>query len=509
MHKYRRFSGTGDSGVSSVFYNVKGRGRTIALAVLFSLVLAGVVGFGFGAKLHLASQPAQARPILPPAVQQLEDAYIGVAEEVTPAVVHIRVQAMAKEEESVPEFFRPFFPGQPQKPVPRTGLGSGVIIDAAGYVLTNVHVVSGAEKITVITNNEDEYVGKVVSTDPDTDLAVVKIEPHGQLTAARLGNAEEAKVGTFVMAIGSPFGLDASVTTGVISATGRALPRRETGKYESFRNLIQTDAAINQGNSGGPLVNLRGEVIGINQAIFSPGPNGGNVGIGFAIPINAKTREIITTLKSGKRFTRGKLGVMLRDVAGLSEVYGTKKGAFVTEVVPAGPADNAGIEAGDIIIGYNGKAIDETEQLVEAVQSTAPGTKAQIKLLRDKAEKVVTVTISEKTDETAATKPSEEQGKAGRLGLRVKELTPELANSLGLSPSRKGVVVVAVAPAGEAAQAGLAAGDIIMKINLMTVRNLQDYNKALGQLKVGKPAVILFKRGDQPAQITTIDEVGE
>ncbi|NIM05215.1 MAG: PDZ domain-containing protein [Armatimonadetes bacterium] len=485
--------------------------RRAVIYLLLGLLLVGGLGFGLGSRWHPGVEPAQAAQTVSPAVQSLEAAFVGVAKEVTPAVVHIRVETQPKpsEEEDFFAPFRPFMPQVPRRrPMPRQGTGSGVIIDSAGYVLTNVHVVSEAARITVVTAGEQEYKGEVVGTDPETDLAIVNIDSDEPLASARLGNADNSEVGSFVMAIGSPFGLEATVTTGVISAKGRTLRRRES-PYSPFRDLLQTDASINQGNSGGPLVNLKGEVIGINQAIMSPGPGTGNVGIGFAIPINSQTQAIIAALKRGESFVRGRLGVYLRDMErGLAEIYGVKQGAFVEQVIPDTPASEAGIQEEDIIIGYDGQPIETSDQLVSAVQRTRPGTEVTIRLIRDNKEKRVVVAIGKKTKEVTAAKTGPEEPTKGRLGLWVSELTPETASSLGVEPDTKGVVVKNMDPVGDAARAGIRPGDIIVKVNLTPVRNLKDYTRAVAKLKVGRPATVRYHRGDQ-IRTAVIEEVTE
>jgi serine protease Do len=489
-----------DTGISRVKGAITRQSRAVFI-LLLALALVGGIGFGLGSKWHSAASPAYAAQALSSEARAMEEASVGVAEELIPAVVHIRVESLAKPEEQQDYFapFRPFMPDLPQpqpKARPKQGLGSGVIIDPAGYILTNVHVVAGADQITVVTADEKEYKGTVVGTDSETDLAVVKIDAGGPLPAARLGNADQARIGSWVMAVGSPFGLEATVTTGVISAKGRTLRRREE-PYSPFRDLIQTDAAINQGNSGGPLVNLGGEVIGINQAIFSPGPFAGNVGIGFAIPINPHTLSVIASIKQGEPFVRGRLGVFVRDVEpALAEIYGVKKGAFVEEVTPDSPASQSGIKEEDIIVAYNGQAIDNSDQLVAAVQQTRPGSEVKVRLFRAKKEREIVVTIGEKKAGAAAAAAPGMEIREGRLGLKVGDLTPETAETLGIDPDTQGVLVEEVNPTGDAARAGIRPGDIIIKVNLTPVRSLKDYQQAVAKLKAGRPATIRHKRGD-------------
>ncbi len=486
------------------------RGRLASPLFVVALLAATALGFGLGAGRLSHSGQAQARQLIAPEAQALDSLFSSVAEEVKPAVVHIRVQGPpAPAEEDAPGPFPPSFPGQPRPaPTPSQSLGSGVIIDPSGYILTNVHVVAGATRITVVTANKDEYPGKVVGNDPDTDLAVVKIEPRRPLPAARLGNADEAKVGSWVMAIGSPYGLEATVTAGIISAQGRIL-REESPGATPFRNLIQTDAAINRGSSGGPLVNLQGEVIGISQAIVSPGPFGGNIGIAFAIPIDNFTRDIIASLKQGQTFARGRLGIYIQDAEpGMAENYGAQRGAFVNQVMPDGPGAKAGIQEEDIITAYAGQPIKSSDELLGAVQRTRPGARVELTLLRGGQEKKLTVTIGEKKDATPAPPKPAEEVKMGRLGMKVAEITPEVASLFGLPAGLKGVVVTDLDPAGDAARAGLAPGDVIIKINLAPIRNLQEYQAAAQALQAGKPATIRHRRGEM-IHTAVIDAVSE
>jgi len=476
------------------------------IGALLTILLTGLIGFGVGNNWQHNLPNAQARPVVAPEARSLEAASIAVAEDVKRSVVSLRVEQVPSAQEDTSPFW-PFIPGIPKsKPAPKAGLGSGVIIDGAGYILTNVHVVSNATRIKVVTEDGAEYNGEVVGTDSDTDLAVVKIKPETKkpLIAARLGDADLAKTGSWVMALGSPFGFEASVTTGVISAKGRTL--RGEGKSDSpYRDLLQTDAAINPGNSGGPLVNLDGEVIGINQAIYSPGPFAGNVGIGFAIPINSYTKKIIASIKTGQSFVRGRLGVFVSDMnKALTQIYGVEKGAFVQEIVADGPADKAGIQAEDVIISYDGQAIADSDQLVNVVQRSHPGAQVRIVLVRDKKQRTVTATVIAKDDKTAA-QPAAQAGEMGRLGLRVSDITLQIAYSLGLDAQR-GVVVLEVDPMGDAARAGVSVGDVITKINLISVNNFEDYKQAVAKLETGKPATLRVKHGDM-SRTLSIEEV--
>ncbi|TMA05427.1 MAG: DegQ family serine endoprotease, partial [Deltaproteobacteria bacterium] len=373
----------------------------------------------------------------------------------------------------------------PRGPQRQKSLGSGFIIDSDGSILTNNHVVENAQKIVVKLADEREFEAKVVGTDPKTDIAVVKINDRGSLPVAALGDSDRLEVGEWVMAIGNPFGLDNTITAGIVSAKGRHIG---AGPYDDF---IQTDASINPGNSGGPLINLRGEVVAINTAIFSR--TGGNIGIGFAIPINL-VKELLPQLKGKGKVTRGYLGVLIQKVTpDIAESLGLDKtrGALVANVSKDGPADRAGVKVGDVIVEFDGKEIKDSNELPIIVARTGVNKKAQLKVLRDKKEVVLTVAVGElKEEEVVAT--AEEKGE---LGLTVQRVTPEMAQSLGLERA-EGVVITSVEPGGPADEAGLRRGDVILEIDRKPVRNLSEYRKAMGDTKKGKGVLFLVRRGE-------------
>ncbi|HEV7731753.1 MAG TPA: DegQ family serine endoprotease [Candidatus Binatia bacterium] len=389
------------------------------------------------------------------------------------------------------DFYGPFekFFGQPRRPYKAKSLGSGFVIDSNGFILTNNHVVENADEIIVKLSNGKEFKAKVVGRDAKTDIALIEIKGDAKdLPAVRLGDSNKLRVGEWVVAIGNPFGLENTVTAGIVSAIGRHINQ---GPYDNF---IQTDAAINPGNSGGPLLNTKGEVIGINTAIFSRG--GGNIGIGFAIPIDLAT-EIVPQLKDKGRVTRGWLGVMIQKVTpDIAESLGLDetKGALVADVVKEGPAEAAGLKQGDVIVEYDGKPVTDSAELPLLVARTPVGKSVPVKAIRDKKVDTFTVTIAELKDEEDPTQAT--GGESEDLGLAMQTLTPDLAENLGLERTLKGVVVTQVEPGGPAAEAGMRRGDVILEVNRAPVKDVAAYRKALKDAGAGKSVLFLVRRGD-------------
>jgi serine protease Do len=449
-----------------------------------------------------------------PAVTALPD-FATLAERLSPVVVNISTRAQRKEQPDTPRFRGPGQPGQPgpqwpfgendprdfsepferffgpgprqrQQQQPQRSLGSGFVIDPAGYILTNNHVVENAEEIVVRLDNEQEHKATLVGKDPKTDLALLKIEGVSGLTAVPLGDSDTLRVGEWVMAIGNPFGLDHSVTSGIVSAKGRFIG---AGNYDDY---IQTDAAINPGNSGGPLLNLRGEVVGINSAIFSR--TGGNIGIGFAIPVNL-AKELVPQLRDKGKVTRGWLGVLIQKVTPeIAESLGLEqaRGALVADVVASGPAAAAGVKVGDVIIEFDGHPVNESNELPMLVARTPLEKQVSLKILRDKAPVDLSVTIAELQDEDVQVTGG---GDSEKLGLTVQTLTPEIAENLGVEET-KGVVVTAVESDSPAEEAGLRRGDVILEVNRAAVENADDYKGALKKVEKGKNVLFLVRRGD-------------
>jgi serine protease Do len=391
------------------------------------------------------------------------------------------------------DFFDKFF-GEMPKSFKTRSLGSGFIIDAKGYVVTNNHVVEGADKIKVILAGGKEYKATIKGRDPKTDLALIHIvNPPSDLTFLKFGDSEAIRQGDWVVAVGNPFGLGHTVTQGIISAKGRVIG---AGPYDNF---LQTDASINPGNSGGPLLNLQGEVVGINTAILASGQ-----GIGFATPSNIAKTIMPQLLEKGK-VIRGMIGVQVQNVTPeLAKSFGMTEpqGALVAEVNPGSPAEKAGIQRGDIIIDFNGHAIHEMNELPRMVAETAPGSKATVKVLRDGKEKNLNLAITEMTEEQQA---QEEAGgkdeEESPLGLMVKNLTPELAKGFRLRDN-KGVVVVQVAPGSAGADAGLRPGDLVLEVGGQVVATVKDYRQAVKKLKKGQVARFLVKRQGRTLYLT-------
>ncbi|MBN1384914.1 MAG: Do family serine endopeptidase [Elusimicrobia bacterium] len=439
-------------------------------------------------------------------VLNLQEAFVNVVDELKPAVVSIYTKQVVKEvvpfnfffSDPFENFFDEFF-GQPapqrkspqqrqyrQREVP--GAGSGVIIDKDGYILTNYHVVKNANKITVKLSNDKEYSGKVIGKDARTDLAVVKIKPRGKLTVAELGDSDKIRVGDWAIAIGSPFGLEQTVTVGVVSA------KRQNFEVEGIRykDFIQTDASINRGNSGGPLVNIHGQVIGINTAII--GPMGGSVGVGFAIPIN-NAKKILDPLITKGKVERGFLGVKIDkidDVFAKQSGLKSKTGVVVVEVIPGLAADKAGIKRGDIILEFDGKKIDSVEKLQDVVSETAPSKKVKTVIWRDNSKKTFSVILTEWSEDIVTGKPEskKDENTAKWLGLEVKQFTDDMAGELGVSASEKGVVIVEIESGSKAEDMGLYVGDIVRAINRKKTTTIEEFKSAIE--KVSLKEGILF-----------------
>ena len=381
------------------------------------------------------------------------------------------------------EFFDRFFGDEMQKEFKQPSLGSGFIIDKAGYVVTNNHVIEGADQIKVKLDDESEFDAEVVGRDPSTDIAVLKVKADHDLAAAKLGNSDSLKIGQWVVAIGSPFGLERTVTAGIVSAKGRVIG---SGPYDDF---IQTDASINPGNSGGPLINMDGEVVGINTAIVASGQ-----GIGFAIPINL-AKNVILQLKSAGQVTRGWLGVAIQDLSPeMAEYYGieSKKGVFVADVFKGDPADEAGIRPKDIILEVNGKNIESSRQLTAMIAGLEVGDTVGITVLRNDQKKLFTVEIAKRDDTKLATGPPAQQQKEV-LGIRVADMTPEIAQRFNLSEAT-GVIVMGVEPESKAAEANVRAGDIIKEINHKSIESASGYKAVLKTIKAGDPVNLFIWR---------------
>jgi serine protease Do len=431
----------------------------------------------------------------------LQGAFVRIAEEVGPAVVSIsteqiervrqyfRVHPFFGDAPMFEEFFRQFYGDVPQQEFRRFGLGSGVLIDQRGYILTNEHVVSDAEKITVTLADGRDFVGTVKGKDPRSDLAVIQIDANG-LPAARLGDSNAVKAGQWAIALGNPFGLvgagpavravgaQPSLTVGVVSALDRQLPRASQ-QDRDYTGLIQTDAAINPGNSGGPLLNLQGEIIGINVAILTS--SRGFEGIGFAIPVN-KAKRVLATLIDGKRVIYGWLGIQIQDITDdVAEYYGLGKqqGVLVYQVLPDGPAAGAGIQDGDIIKTVEGRPIRYARELIDLVSGSPIGTRVRVEVLRTGETRTLQVAIGERPGEMG-----EAGGEAAQRwrGLMVGSLSDEQAERFELPPGMAGVVVLEVEPGSPAEQAGLRTGDVINEINRVRIEGVSPYHRVVARI---------------------------
>jgi serine protease Do len=421
--------------------------------------------------------------------------FASLAKKLGPSVVNISTTQVRRTAEQAPapfgdgdplgQFWERFFGGPiPRGPQRQNGLGSGFIIDRDGTILTNYHVVDGAQKIVVKLSDGRSFDAKVLGKDQKTDIAIIKIGAGQDLPAAALGDSERLEVGEWVMAIGNPFGLDHTVTSGIVSAKGRHIG---AGPYEDY---IQTDASINPGNSGGPLINLRGEVVGINTAIFSQ--SGGNIGIGFAIPTNL-VKELLPNLKDNGKVVRGYLGVTIQKVTPeIAESLGMKQssGALVADVAKAGPAERAGIKSGDVIVEFNGKEIKDSGELPLQAARTAPGKQSQLKILRNGKELTLPLTVGEFHEREVVA-----AAENGGLGIAVQPVTASMAAELGLERA-EGLVITSIKPGSAADEAGLQRGDVITEINRRPVRNLSDYNRAVEKTEKSKALLFLVRRGE-------------
>jgi serine protease Do len=486
-----------------VFYFVAG---LFAIGALLSVRLVRWAGHGvMGAEKIPVKVNKNPSPVT---LSDFKNGFASVIDPALGAVVNISSTKVVKRQNQLPgfffqdPFFRQFFGDQnPDSPesqqTPQTqkeqSLGSGVIVNPNGYLLTNNHVIEGASDVRVFTPDHKEYKAKVVGTDARTDVAVLKIEASG-LPAFTLGDSSNLKVGDVVFAIGDPFGIGETATMGIVSATGRALG----GAIERYEDFIQTDAAINPGNSGGALVDLHGNLIGINTAILSGG--GGNQGVGFAIPVNMAHNIMEQILEHGK-VVRGQLGVIVQQVdPDMAKALGRSSGggALVGDVVPNGPAAKAGIERGDLILELNGQPVNGPQDLSVRVSQSAPGTTVHLKVFRSGQTRDVDVTLSELNEKTASTEAGGQEGGGGGVlkGLRVETLTSSIARELQLPAGTAGVVVTAVDPSSPAATADIQRGDVIQEVNRKPVRSMEDYQRAV-QSVGDQSALLLINRGGQ------------
>jgi serine protease Do len=498
---------------------------TLTITVTLAIgILLGTLLMSHGVKgKEPSNTSADATQLQIPAPQQLSNTFSQIAKQLEPSVVNINTESTVKPQtrrrggspggdqgggdDPFQDFFDRFFGGQGGEGGGAVGpegmrersLGSGVIVDPKGYILTNNHVVERADRIRVQLQDDPPGIlhdAKVIGTDKETDLAVIKIQTKESLPAAKLGNSDAMEVGDWVLAVGSPFGLSETVTAGIVSAKGRNIvPQRQ------FQSMIQTDAAINPGNSGGPLVNMRGEVIGINTAIYTQ--SYGYQGVGFAMPSNVAINVYNQLISPDHRVSRGSIGVEFnaQPSPALARVYGVKSGVTVANVKPGGPAEQAGIKTGDTITTVNGKGVKSGDELVNEISSLKPGSKATLGYVRNGKEGDATVTIADRAKLYSDRFNDEEGGGdnaqpvESKLGVTVRNVTPDLADRLGVA-SGKGVIVQDVKPGSFADEdVGLNRGDVVLEINRKPVNNEEDFRRIQASLKSGDDVVFLVHPG--------------
>lgn len=435
---------------------------------------------------------------LPPAT------FSNLVKEASPSVVYISTETRISSREYSPfgqnpndpfnDFFRRFFEDRmPQNPQPRRGLGTGFIIDEEGYILTNNHVVERADKINVTLENEEEYKAKIIGRDPETDLALIKIDGAENLVPLKLGDSNILEVGDWVIAIGNPFGFGNTVTAGIVSAKYRDI---NSGPFDDF---IQTDASINPGSSGGPLMNIDGEVIGINSMIISQ--TGQNIGIGFAIPVNM-AKDLLPMLKEGK-VVRGYLGATVQSI---DSVFKDKlklkdnKGALISDLTPGGPAEKAGLQDHDVIVSFQEKKVKDHNELVSLVSSTPVGTKAKVEIIRKGNRETFYVPLGERPGSEESPSTVEETSSSD-LGLELEEITPEMASRWRLT-SREGLLVTQVQYNSPAAEAGLRRGDIILEVDFEEVITIRDFNEKIQDYKPGDGIALFVMRQNNTVHLS-------
>jgi serine protease Do len=486
-------------------------GATLALvaATCFSLGL----GVSTGLRPSLAETPPaapSAAPVPMAPSPSTPTSFAALAARLSPLVVNVKVVKIEKvgnfpafpnfpqgemQEGPFKDFFERFFQGMPNSNMPPNqqmpkvqGAGSGVIISQDGYVLTNNHVIEGAKEVTVTLADHKEYKARIVGRDAKTDLAILKIEASGAFPAATLGDSDQLQVGDWVVAIGNPFGLNNTVTSGIVSAKGRVIG---AGPYDNF---IQTDASINPGNSGGPLFNMNGEVVGINTAIIAQGQ-----GIGFAIPVNT-VKPLVPQLETKGEVTRGYIGVSIQTITPALEKamqLQSPKGALVADITANGPAAQAGLQRGDVIVAYNGKEVADSHDLPALVAATPIGQQATVTVIRNGTKLQLPVKVAQLPSEQTANAAQPEgavQPARSKWGLQLRDLDPQLASQLHLK-NEKGVVVAGVQPGSQAAEAGVQKGDVILEVNRQPVASVQDLTKKLDGSQDKNHLLLLVQRG--------------
>lgn len=488
---------------------------TLAVGILIGTVVSGGVR-------GQERKSSDATPLSVPAPRLLSNQFSQIAKSMEPAVVNINTESTIKpsvrrrggqngEDQDNPfgDFFDKFF-GNPNDggPIREHSLGSGVLVDSKGYIVTNRHVVEKADRIRVHLQDDPpgvQHDAKVIGSDQETDLAVIKIEADHALPTAKLGNSDSMQVGDWVLAIGSPFGLQATVTAGIVSAKGRNIvPNRQ------FQSFIQTDAAINPGNSGGPLVNLDGEVIGINTAILTD--TNAYAGVGFALPSDTVAKVYNQLTGPEHRVQRGSIGIQFnaQENPAIARVYGVQSGITIADVVAGSPADRGGMKVGDTIISVDGKQVKNGDELVEDIASRKPGSKVALGYVRNGKKDEATLTVADRAKLFASRLGGEEEEgdeeaapKQSKLGVTIRPLTPEMADKLNV-PSGKGVIVQDVKPGSFADDIGLTRGDVILEVNKQPVNSEDDFDKLQSSLKSGQDVVFLVRQRGGGANAGTI-----
>ncbi len=466
------------------------------LTLLIGFLLGGLAYYSIYERLRIPPRPVYTPPRFTEDIADTSRAFAEIVDAVSPSVVNISTKKTVTRERP-PLFNDPFFDFiNPFQESPRKwreqSLGSGVIISEDGYIITNNHVVEQADEIKVTLYDRRTLSGKVVGADPKTDLALVKIDV-GNLPAIPWGDAERLRVGEFVLAIGNPFGLSHTVTMGIVSAVGRA--NVGIADYEDF---IQTDAAINPGNSGGPLVNIKGELVGINTAIFSR--SGGYQGIGFAVPSNM-VRLVVGQLRKEGKVVRGWLGVTIQDMTPeLAKKFGleTAEGALVSDVFRDSPAQKAGIERGDVIIEYDGRGVKDVSSLRNMVAGSRVGSEVEVEVVRDKARRKLKVVVEElplEFSEVSPVPPEEKSDVKALAGITVTELTSAIAKQLGIEQSERGVVVLDVEPGSPAHDAGIKKGDVVQEIDRERIYSIDDWKEIVSGIGPDEMVVMFINRG--------------
>jgi serine protease Do len=467
---------------------------------------------------------SDATPLTVPSPQQLSNQFSQISKQLEPTVVNVNTESTIKnphrrghggnpdqpdDQDPFGDFFDKFFGGQQGNgPIRERSLGSGVIVDAKGYIVTNRHVVEKADRIRVKLMDDPPgtfHDAKVIGSDQETDLAVIKIESEKPLPVAKLGNSDSMEVGDWVLAVGSPFGLSETVTAGIVSAKGRNIvPNRQ------FQSFIQTDAAINPGNSGGPLVNMAGEVIGINTAILTD--TNAYAGVGFAMPSNTVVSVYNQLIAPEHRVARGSIGIMFnaQENPAISRVYGAGAGGVTVSAVTAGsPAEQAGLKVGDTIVSVDGKPVKNGDELVADIASRKPGTKVNLGLVRNGKKQEAAVTVTDRAKLFAARLGEDDENgeaeapKESKLGLTVRAITSEMADRLDI-PAGKGVIVQDIKPSSFADDVGLTRGDVILEINKQPVNSEDDFNRISSSLKSGQDVVFLVRQRGSGRQDGTI-----